>query len=176
MARITWQSGSSMRLKFLVLGIVAALALAPTEWIASPSAALAASCPSSFNYDWVSENWSNGNTFSEVDGVRAPIKTRLDGTVCAGGPVVSEDSAWIALEPENGSAITQIGFIHQSIPGGQEYCKFWAVGSGAAHDLGVTPRPTAPMCTSSSLRSTILRGISTLSRTATPTATVPARS
>ena len=100
-------------------------ALTAAQWISTSGPALATACPVQITSDFVSENWSNGNTYMDVNGVRAPILTRLDGTVCGGGPEVGFDAAWISLEARGGVSITQIGFIHQSIPGGQEYCRFW---------------------------------------------------
>lgn len=114
-----------------VLTLIAAPAMG--IFVGVPTA-VAATCPSSPNHDFVSESWSNGGTFANIDGVRAPIKKRTDGTVCSGGTETSFSASWIAIQTSNGTAITQIGFIHQAISGGSEFCRFWAIGSGAVHD------------------------------------------
>lgn len=124
-----------MRLK--MVSVLAALVAALTfvQWASPAAPALATPCPLNIKSDFISENWTNGRTYTNVNGVRAPVQVRFTGTVCGGGPEPGFDAAWISLEPSDGSSITQIGLIHQSITMGQEYCKFWAVvpQDGGAH-------------------------------------------
>jgi hypothetical protein len=127
-----------MRLK--IISVLAALVAAFTavQWVSLTVPALATPCPGSLAYDFANGSWTNGGTYTNVDGVRAPIQARNVGTVCGGGPEPGFDAAWIGIEPSNGGAITQAGLIHMSITGGQTYCKFYATGSGTtnAYDCG----------------------------------------
>jgi hypothetical protein len=55
-----------------------------------------------------------------------------------GGPEPGFSAAWVAIENTAGSRITQIGFIHvyDSTLGVGKICRFWAIGSGVAHEYG----------------------------------------
>lgn len=118
--------------------------MATSVLLAAPLIALAARQPvaivtaGAVNYDFAAESWNNGGTYTNVNGVRAPIQARFTGTVCGGGAGAGFDAAWIGIEPSSGDAVTQAGVIHLSITGGQTYCKFVASGTGtiSAYDCG----------------------------------------
>jgi hypothetical protein len=119
-----------VRLK--VISVLAALLALFTavQWSTLAAPAFASACPFTVKPDFVSENWSDGNTY-DVTGVRAPIQVRYTGTVCSssGNPQPEEDgfdAAWISLEPSDSSSVVQIGIEHESIPGGQQWCSFYA--------------------------------------------------
>jgi hypothetical protein len=87
--------------------------------------------------------WTPSN--QDVEGVRAPINMRTDGLLCSNIHQDPFAANWIAIVQQNGSGITQIGFVHEPNSQGQfVWCRFWAIGEGVSHDYdcGVDPNNT----------------------------------
>jgi hypothetical protein len=93
-------------------------------------------CPSSVASDFVKSHWTPND--DDVNGIRAPIKVRRDGRVCTGGPELGFAAAWISIEDQGGTGITQIGWIHIYDPsiGAGKWCRFFAIGVGAVQTYG----------------------------------------
>jgi hypothetical protein len=118
------------QVRFVMLMASTAIAVLLQGFFAPPASA--AACPPVSAHDFVSTAW---NTTSAT-GVEAPVQLRKNGTICAPNTTeADQDSSWISLEPTDGSAIVQMGFIHfwNYAIGSAQFCRFWATGGGAAH-------------------------------------------
>lgn len=114
---------------FLLVTATAGL-LAPSLWGVTP--ALAASCTGGYAapfYEWV-------RSANDVYGVRAPVEMRLDGGLCGAAADYPFAASWIGIQGQSGGVITQVGVEKDFNPttGAAQYCRFWAIGTGIAHD------------------------------------------
>jgi hypothetical protein len=83
-------------------------------------------------YNFVGWTWTPAG--NDVEGVRAPILIRLDGSLCANTTHTAFATAWIAIQDQNSQGITQIGYDrHFNSDGSTSHCRFWAIGTGAPH-------------------------------------------
>jgi len=89
------------------------------------------------NFTWF--QWTDGAS-QDVQGVRAPIETRKDGSLC--DPSVNpgtNDSSWIMIQQFNSADnVVQIGYYRYWKNGTSTLCKFWAKHGGVAqpYDCG----------------------------------------
>ena len=106
-------------------------AFAVVEGPALPALADGVTC-NDIHHNWTGFYWTDGSYF-DVQGVRAPISVRKDGSLCnPTGHPNSSDSTWIAVvDGNNGSNIVQIGYLRYWKSGVSTICKFWATQGGA---------------------------------------------
>ena len=98
--------------------------------------AYAANCPANSAYDFVSNDWNPSN--NDVEGIRAPIVLVTDAVTCSNSLGEGFAAAYIAIENNAITKITQIGFSGDYDPslGGTKYCRFWAIDSGVPNNYG----------------------------------------
>lgn len=125
-----------------VLGVVAALSILVFQQVAFSGVASAtdAVCDTTPTHQFVGGFWQP-TTGNFAAGIEAPVQVRTSSRVCVALPGFEADavSAWIALEPDNGSLIVQMGFakfVINQITGAAQLCRFWAIGKGQIHAYG----------------------------------------
>jgi hypothetical protein len=98
----------------------------------SPALAANPACPSLY---YNAPFWTWARSTNDVYGVRAPVNLVNDAQLCG---TLSQDpfaAAWIALQDQSSNGITQIGFERDyNLQGTGHECRFWAIGTGYAHD------------------------------------------
>ncbi|HWB66188.1 MAG TPA: hypothetical protein VG708_05105 [Mycobacteriales bacterium] len=130
-------SRRSRRWKVVVVSslLIGSSLIAP--FVDTPSAFAVPSCPGSFQYDYVANDWTPS---SNPQGIRSPIVLVTDTTPCNSGSIVTTGIAagYIAIDNDAGTKISQIGFYSYWDPSlsTTTYCKFWAIDGGSPNFYG----------------------------------------
>lgn len=117
--------------RLAIVSVFCAILVMPLVSSATPAFAVACSGSTSAPF------WLWTRSALDVYGVRAPIQARRDGGLCGSRADDPFTAAWIGIQQESGSGITQIGyekdFDSNSVG---RWCRFWAIGTGFPHDYG----------------------------------------
>lgn len=124
----------SLRLQAVLVVLATAANLGAIAAVSPlPAFAAAANCGTGApSQDATGQGWNQSS--GVVGGLRAPIKVVTDAVPCneTHGHEPGFNAIWIGIQNSSFTMLAQIGYeaVYDSLLGGPEYCRFWAIGTG----------------------------------------------